>query len=162
VETVSHLQSQNEMQSLQDEVGSLKKANQELAQREAQLELSKIHPDFNEIKESDDFHNWADSQPMEIKSWIYENNKNGKLAARAVDLYKKDRGLGLDKKTTTERKQPNEGADLLVKTREQIGQPTGGEQSFTVSDIKNMSDAEFEQYEKAIVMAQREGRLFNK
>jgi hypothetical protein len=99
---------------------------------------------------------------MEIKSWIYENNNNGKLAARAVDLYKKDRGLGLDKKTTTERMQPNEGADLLVKTREQIGQPTGGEQSFTVSDIKNMSDAEFEQYEKAIVMAQREGRLFNK
>jgi hypothetical protein len=99
---------------------------------------------------------------MEIKSWIYENNNNGKLAARAVDLYKKDRGLGLDKKTTTERKQPNEGADLLVKTREQIGQPTGGEQSFTVSDIKNMSDAEFEQYEKDIVTAQREGRLFNK
>ena len=162
VETVSHLQSRNEMTSLQEEVEALKKKNDSLAAREAQLELSKYHPDFNDIKESDDFHNWADEQPMEIKSWIYENNNNGKLAARAVDLYKKDRGLGLDKKTTTERMQPNEGADLLVKTREQIGQPTGGEQSFTVSDIKNMSDAEFEQYEKAIVMAQREGRLFNK
>jgi uncharacterized protein YutD len=162
VETVSHLQSRNEMTSLQEEVEALKKKNDSLAAREAQLELSKYHPDFNDIKESDDFHNWADEQPMEIKSWIYENNNNGKLAARAVDLYKKDRGLGLDKKTTTENRQPKEGADLLVKTREQIGQPTGGEQSFTVSDIKNMSDAEFEQYEKAIVMAQREGRLFNK
>ena len=162
VETVSHLQSRNEMTSLQEEVEALKKKNDSLAAREAQLELSKYHPDFNDIKESDDFHNWADEQPMEIKSWIYENNNNGKLAARAVDLYKKDRGLGLDKKTTTERKQPNVGADLLVKTKEQIGQPTGGQQTFNVSDIKNMSDAEFEQYEKDIVTAQREGRLFNK
>ena len=162
VETVSHLQSRNEMTSLQEEVEALKKKNDTLAAREAQLELSKLHPDFNDIKESDDFHNWADEQPMEIKSWIYENNNNGKLAARAVDLYKKDRGLGLDKKTTTERKQPNVGADLLVKTKEQIGQPTGGQQTFNVSDIKNMSDAEFEQYEKDIVTAQREGRLFNK
>ena len=150
------------MTSLQEEVEALKKKNDTLAAREAQLELSKLHPDFNDIKESDDFHNWADEQPMEIKSWIYENNNNGKLAARAVDLYKKDRGLGLDKKTTTERKQPNVGADLLVKTKEQIGQPTGGQQTFNVSDIKNMSDAEFEQYEKDIVTAQREGRLFNK
>ena len=162
VETVSHLQSRNEMTSLQEEVEALKKKNDSLAAREAQLELSKYHRDFNDIKESDDFHNWADEQPMEIKSWIYENNNNGKLAARAVDLYKKDRGLGLDKKTTTERKQPNVGADLLVKTKEQIGQPTGGQQTFNVSDIKNMSDAEFEQYEKDIVTAQREGRLFNK
>ena len=159
VETVSHLQSQTEMQSLQDEVGSLKKANTALAQREAQLELSKLHPDFNEIKESDDFHSWADSQPMEIKSWIYENNKNGKLAARAVDLYKKDRGLGLDKKTTTEKQPRNEGADLLVKTKEQIGQPTNQQVVFKKSDINNMSENEFMKYEKDILIAQREGRV---
>ena len=159
VETVSHLQSQNEMKSLQDEVGSLKKANQALAQREAQLELSKLHPDFNQIKESDDFHNWADSQPMEIKSWIYENNKNGKLAARAVDLYKKDRGLGLDKKTTTEKQPRNEGADLLVKTKEQIGQPTDQQVFFKTSDINKMSVDEFAKYEKDIMLAQKEGRV---
>ena len=159
VETVSHLQSQNEMQSLQDEVGSLKKANQALAQREAQLELSKLHPDFNEIKESDDFHNWAHSQPMEIKSWIYENNKNGKLAARAVDLYKQDRGLGLDKKATTGKQEVSQGADLLVKTNEQAPIPETKQPVFQKSDIMNMSDQEFEKYEKDILIAQREGRL---
>ena len=159
VETVSHLQSRNEMTSLQEEVEALKKKNDSLAAREAQLELSKFHPDFNEIKESDDFHTWANEQPTEIKSWIYENNNNGKLAARAVDLYKKDRGLGLDKKTTTKGKQPTEGADLLVKTKEQIGQPTGQKPTFKSSDIRKMSDAEFMQFEKEIAIAQREGRV---
>jgi len=158
VETVSHLQSQTEMKGLQEEVDSLKKANTALSQREAQLELSKLHPDFNSIKESDDFHNWADSQPMEIKSWIYENNSNGKLAARAVDLYKKDRGLGLDKKAT-EDKRVTQGADLLVKTNEQIQPPTNNKVIFKSSDFEKMSDAEFERNEKSILTAQREGRI---
>ena len=161
VETVSHLQSQNEMKDLQEEVSSLKKRNEALAQREAQLELSRIHPDFTTIKESDDFHNWAESQPMEIKSWIYENNSDGKLAARAVDLYKKDRGLGSDKKTTTTTSNKDaDGADLLVKTSEQI-QPSNQKKMWKKSDINKMSDQEFERYEKDIMIAQREGRLFN-
>ena len=159
VETVSHLQSENQMQTLQEEVESLKKRNEALAQREAQLELGRLHPDFNEIKESDDFHNWADSQPMEIKSWIYENNSDGKLAARAIDLYKKDRGLGSDKKTETKTTTQNQGADLLVKTREQVQVPQSNEVVFNRSDIANMSDEEFMQYEKDIVKAQREGRI---
>ena len=159
VETVSHLQSENQMQTLQEEVESLKKRNEALAQREAQLELGRLHPDFNEIKESDDFHNWADSQPMEIKSWIYENNSDGKLAARAIDLYKKDRGLGLNKKTEKKTTTQNQGADLLVKTNEQVQVPQSNEVVFNRSDIANMSDEEFMQYEKDIVKAQREGRI---
>ena len=159
VETVSHLQSENQMKSLQEEVDSLKKQNSALAQREAQLELGRLHPDFNDIKESDDFHNWADSQPMEIKSWIYENNSDGRLAARAIDLYKKDRGLGLDKKTETKTMTQNQGADLLVKTKEQVQIPQSNEVVFNRSDIANMSDEEFMQYEKDIVKAQREGRI---
>ena len=159
VETVSHLQSENQMSSLQEEVESLKKQNNALAQREAQLELGRLHPDFNDIKESDDFHNWADAQPMEIKSWIYENNSDGRLAARAIDLYKKDRGLGLDKKTEKKTMTQNQGADLLVKTREQVQVPQSNEVVFNRSDIANMSDEEFMQYEKDIVKAQREGRI---
>ena len=160
VETVSHLQSQNEMKDLQEEVSSLKKANQALAQREAQLELSKLHPDFNSIKESDDFHSWADSQPMEIKAWIYENNSDGKLAARAVDLYKKDRGLGLDK-TPKKDNEVKDGADLLVKTSEQTQPPTGNRVIYKRSDIAKMSDVEFMQKEKEIAIAQREGRVID-
>ena len=95
---------------------------------------------------------------MEIKSWIYENNSNGRLAARAVDLYKKDRGLGLDKKAT-EGNKVSQGADLLVKTNEQIQPPTNNQVIFKSSDFEKMSDAEFERNEKEILIAQREGRI---
>ena len=158
VETVSHLQSQTEIKGMQDELDLLKKTNTTLQQREAELQLSKHHPDFEQIKESDDFHGWADTQPMEIKRWIYENNSDGTLAARAIDLYKKDRGLVIDKKTT-KKKPEQEGADLLVRTTEQIQTPNSKEVIFSRSDIAKMSDEEFMQYEKDIVKAQREGRI---
>ena len=158
VETVSHLQSQTEIKGMQDELDLLKKTNTTLQQREAELQLSKHHPDFEQIKESDDFHGWADTQPMEIKRWIYENNSDGTLAARAIDLYKKDRGLVIDKKTT-KKKPEQEAADLLVRTTEQIQTPNSKEVIFSRSDIAKMSDEEFMQYEKDIVKAQREGRI---
>ena len=113
---------------------------------------------LKQIKESDDFHNWADAQPMEIKKWIYENNSDGTLAARAIDLYKKDRGLGIDKKTT-KKASKNEGADLLVKTNEQVQNSESKDVVFNRSDIAKMTDEEFMQYEKDIVKAQREGRV---
>jgi hypothetical protein len=96
---------------------------------------------------------------MEIKSWIYENNSDGKLAARAIDLYKKDRGFGLNKKTETKVTQPTQGADLLVKTNEQVQVPQSNDVTFNRSDIEKMSDAEFMEYEKQILKAQREGRI---
>ena len=83
---------------------------------------------------------------MEIKKWVYENTSDGKLAARAVDLYKKDRGLGLDKKPQ-ESKTITQGADLLVKTNEQIQPPTNNKIIFKSSDFEKMSDAEFEKRE---------------
>ena len=75
-------------------------------------------------------------------------------------MYKKDRGLGFDKKTM--KKQPkNEGADLLVKTNEQTQVPQSKEPFFKRSDIKKLSDEEFMKYEKDILKAQREGRIID-
>jgi hypothetical protein len=48
---------------------------------------------------------------------------------------------------------------LLVKTNEQAPIPETKQPVFQKSDIMNMSDQEFEKYEKDILIAQREGRL---
>ena len=51
-----------------------------------------MHPDFNEIRSKDEFHEWAAKQDPTIQGWLYENTSNAKLAARAIDLYKMDTG----------------------------------------------------------------------
>ena len=47
----------------------------------------------------DSFHEWAEQQDPTIQGWLYENTSNATLAARAIDLYKMDRGISkLNKK----------------------------------------------------------------
>ena len=59
----------------------------------------------------------------------------------------------------TKKTSKNEGADLLVKTNEQVQTSESKDVVFNRSDIANMTDEEFMQYEKDIVKAQREGRV---
>ena len=92
------------------------------------------------------------------KKIVILSAKKTNLLANAVGS---DVGLGLEKKTTTST--PNNdkgGADLLVKTSEQI-QPVNQKKVWRKSDTNKMSDQEFERYEKDIMIAQSEGRLIN-
>ena len=69
------------------------------AKREkAEAELMRLHPDFDEIRDSDDFHEWADEQPKWVQEALYENDNDARSAARAIDLYKSDRNITTKKK----------------------------------------------------------------
>ena len=63
------------------------------AREKAEVELLRLHPDFNDIRDSDDFHEWADEQPKWVQDALYENDNDARSAARAIDLYKADRGI---------------------------------------------------------------------
>ena len=74
----------------------------ETAVREkAEVELLKLHPDFNDIRDNDDFHEWADEQPKWVQDALYENDNDARSAARAIDLYKADRGITLKRNPTS-------------------------------------------------------------
>ena len=70
----------------------------EATKDKAEAELMRIHPDFADIRDSDDFHEWADQQPKWVQDALYENDNDARSAARAIDLYKADRGLNVKSK----------------------------------------------------------------
>ena len=59
----------------------------------AEVELLKRHPDFAEIRDQDEFHNWVEAQPQWVQKALYENEHDAMSAARAIDLYKADMGI---------------------------------------------------------------------
>ena len=65
----------------------------------AEAALMQMHPDFDEIRDSDDFHNWADEQPKWVQDALYDNDNDARSAARAIDLYKADMGISKSKPT---------------------------------------------------------------
>ncbi len=93
VQTVSSMQTESQVSKLREELGTIKDREQELEKQKAFEELLRLHPDFDELKTSDEFLKWLEDQPQSIADGIYKNNKDAKWAARVIDLYKADTGL---------------------------------------------------------------------
>ena len=158
VESVSHLQASKEAEDLKEEINSLKKLNQSISKEKAEARLARMHPDFEEIRESDDFHNWANSQPEDIKKWVYGNNADAELASRAIDLFKQDTGKSKNKSEVSGDTVP---ASEMVKVTNSKDIGYGTRKIWTRSQIAAMSQSEFAKNEKAIEEAAREGRVVN-
>ena len=89
VETVAHMQSESKAKVLEERLSQLQEREAQMLKQSAEERLMEKHPDFDEIRNSDDFHSWAKEQPQSIQDWIYNNSNNPDLASRALDLFKK-------------------------------------------------------------------------
>ena len=157
VETVAHLQSESKAKVLEERLSQLQEREQQMTQRESEKRLMENHPDFDDIRNSDDFHTWAKEQPEAIQDWIYNNVDNPDLASRAIDLFKKDIGLDTPEKKKSSSKQTKSAADM-VSTKTTSVEPTQ-EKIWSEKEIAAMSMAEFDKYESEISEAMQQGRI---
>ena len=157
VETVAHLQSESKAKVLEERLSQLQEREQQMSQRESEKRLMENHPDFDDIRNSDDFHTWAKEQPEAIQDWIYNNVDNPDLASRAIDLFKKDIGLDTPEKKKSSSKQTKSAADM-VSTKTTSVEPTQ-EKIWSEKEIAAMSMAEFDKYESEISEAMQQGRI---
>ena len=89
---------------------------------------------------------------------MYENTSNSKLAARAIDLYKMDRGLSkLTKKEEKDVKK--EAAKAISKTKKANDSDIPKKKIWKTSEISKLKPHQFERLEKEIDLARLEGRI---
>jgi hypothetical protein len=158
VETIAMTKADARAKDVEEKYQNLQKQQEQIAREKAEVELLKVHPDFNSLRQEDDFHQWAEQQDPTIQSWLYENTSNSKLAARAIDLYKMDRGIStLSKKEEKDVKK--EAAKAISKTRKSTESEIPKKKVWTVSEISKMKPHEFEKHEKDIDLARLEGRI---
>jgi len=157
VETIAMNKATTQTADLENKYKDLKLQQEQIAKEKAEVELLKIHPDFNELRSNDDFHAWAEQQDPNIQSWLYENTANSKLAARAIDLYKADRGITKAKKEDKDLKK--EAAKAISKTKKATDTDTPKKKVWTTSEISRLKPHQFEKFEKEIDLARLEGRI---
>lgn len=157
VETVSHLQAEEKSKDLKEKLEKLQEREKELVRKDAEKRLMDKHPDFEDIRNSDDFHGWAKEQPKSIQDWIYKNADDADLASRALDLFKRDIGIDSAPKKSDSKKSKKSAADM-VSTKTTAVEPQG-EKVWTEREIANMSMDEFDKYEEEISRAMSEGRI---
>ena len=123
----------------------------------AEAKLLQIHPDFEQIREEDAFHDWVDTQPKWVQDSLYHNEADATSAARAIDLYKLDAGISKKKKG---KKGDSRSAAQEVSSRGNSSPTEGsGEQQYVESDVAAMTIAEYEEHQDAIAKAMRSGNF---
>ena len=157
VETVAHLQSESKAKVLEERLSKLQEREQQLVRQSAEKRLVERHPDFEDIRNSDDFHTWAKEQPESIQNWIYSNTDDADLASRALDLFKKDFGIE-PTKTKSNSKPTRKSAADMVSTKTTTVEPKQ-EKVWSEREIAALSMAEFDKYEEDISNAMQEGRI---
>jgi len=157
VETVASMQSESRAKSLEEKVKLLQEREQELVRLDAEKELKSRHPDFDDIRNSDDFHDWAKAQPESIQGWIYSNANDPEAASRALDLFKSDMGIKSEKKSSAGSKRKTSAADMVSAKTTNV-EPKQAK-VWTEKEILALSPAEFDRLEKEIDKAWEEGRI---
>ncbi len=156
VETIAMKKAAEKASILEDRIKAIDEMQQSATKEKAEAELLKLHPDFDEIRDSDDFHDWADEQPKWVQDALYENDNDARSAARAIDLYKVDRGIKGEKKSKKDK-----GAAEAVSTKRERNTPQADESSTYLkeSQVQAMSPQEYEKHSDAIMEAIRTGKF---
>ena len=156
VETIAIKKAREQSKDLEDRVKAIDEMRYEATREKAEAELMRIHPDFGDIRNSDDFHEWAEEQPKWVQDALYENTEDARSASRAIDLYKSDRAITKAKSKTT-----NKDAAKSVETKSTRTRPETDETSnyLKESQVNKMSSQEYEKYADDIMESIRTGKF---
>ena len=158
VETIAMTKADTRAKEMENKYQNLQVQQEQISREKAEVELLKAHPDFQDIRSKDEFHEWAAKQDPVIQGWLYENTSNSSLAGRAIDLYKMDKGTSsLSKKQETAVKK--EAAKAITKTAKATESELPKKKVWSNAAISKMSVNEYAKHEEDIDKAVREGRI---
>jgi hypothetical protein len=155
VETIAMKKASEQSSALEERIKAIDELQLSATKEKAEAELMRLHPDFDTIRDSDEFHEWADNQPKWVQDALYENDNDARSAARAIDLYKAD--MGISKKKPKSDKE----AAKSVSTRNSRSKPQENEEASYLkeSEVQRMSAQEYENRSDEIMEAIRSGKF---
>lgn len=140
VETIAAKKAQEMFEKTNSRFKELDDLTYETKRTKAETQIRKSHSDFDDLKASDDFHDWAEKQPTWIKNALYDNEDDASGVIRVIDLYKTDKGM-----TPAAKKAQAKDAASDVKTK---GNPRidadGSGKKIYESQVARESDAWYE------------------
>ena len=154
VETIASKKAKEQQSHLEERMKQIDEMQSAATRDKAEAELLNIHPDFEQIRDDDAFHDWAEEQPKWVQEALYENDTDARSASRAIDLYKADSNI-------TAKKSSSKDAAKSVSTKGKRSKPARDDSgnSYKESDVQRMSAKEYEKHSDDIMEAIRNGKF---
>ena len=156
VSTLAKKEAQAMYNAADERLSRLDEIAEQADRAKAEAEIRAIHSDFDELKDSEVFHDWVDVQPKWVKDALYVNSDDPASVARVIDLYKADNNIvNKGKKASAKRAAT---AIVTKKGRTSVdAEESNGR--ITESDVNKMSTVEYEKRSDEIMEAIRGGRF---
>jgi hypothetical protein len=164
VEAIAMKQADARAKQVEEKLKVTERKAAELAKREAEMELKKLHPDVDALKNDRAFHEWAEKQPKTVQ-WMIYASPNFRDCASAIDLFKAQTGWG--KPVEEPKRGPGrprkEDAAVAVRVPSAVGegqvQDSPKTRTWKESEVARLNARDFDRYEADIIAARREGRF---
>ncbi len=155
VETIAMKKAREQSTALEERMKAIDELQSSATKEKAEAELMRLHPDFGDIRDSDEFHEWAEEQPKWVQDALYDNDNDARSAARAIDLYKADMGISKEKPKS------DKAAAKSVSTKDSRSKPQENEATSYLKEsaVQKMSAQEYEKRSDEIMEAIRSGKF---
>lgn len=155
VETIAMKKAKEQASEFESKFKQIDDMKMEAMREKAEAELMRLHPDFDAIRDSDEFHDWVEDQPKWIQDALYDNDSDAISAARAIDLYKADKNI------KTKKTSGSNDAAKAIGTRSQRNSPESDESKSYIreSQVAKMSSQQYEKRQEEIADAIRTGKF---
>jgi hypothetical protein len=155
VETIAAKKAKEMFSNAEQRLQKMDEQAEEMARNKAEDSIREAHSDFDKLRDSDDFHDWADRQPKWVKDALYENMDDPESVIRVIDLYKIDNNMT---KSDYAAKRKAAASNVGKGSKTQID-ANDSANTIRESDVAKMSTKEFEKNEEAITKAMRSGKF---
>jgi len=155
VEKIASKKAKEMFSKAESRLKELDEAHNEALRMKAENVIRKAHDDFDELRQSDEFHNWAEEQPKWVKDALYENMDDPASVIRVIDLYKVDNGMT----PAAKRDNRKAAASSVTKGSRASIDAKGTSGQIKESDVAKMSDKEFEKRQDEIQEAMSSGKF---
>tara|TARA_R110000851_G_scaffold49121_1_gene118305 strand:- start:37 stop:909 length:873 start_codon:yes stop_codon:yes gene_type:complete len=156
VETIAMKKAHEQAAEYESKFKQIDEMRTEAQREKAEAELVRLQPDFEEIRETDEFHNWVEEQPRWVQDALYDNGDDAMSASRAIDLYKADMGI-----TTKNKSSKAKDAAKAIGTRSKGSTPDNNRTKGQIkeSDVNRMTTQEYEKAADEIAESIRTGKF---
>ena len=157
IETIATKKALELDKGMEDRLKAIAEKEAEAKRMTAESQLLQLHPDFEDIRNDEEFHSWVDRQPSWVQKALYENETDARSAARAIDLYKVDMKIA-----DTKKEKSDKGAASLVtaKNTSNVAKTKSSQSNqWRESQVAKMKAHEYERNEKAIIEAIQSGNF---
>ena len=157
IETIATKKALELDKGMEDRLKAIAEKEAEAKRMTAESQLLQLHPDFEDIRNDEEFHGWVERQPSWVQKALYENETDARSAARAIDLYKVDMKIA-----DTKKEKSDKGAASLVtaKNTSNVAKTKSSQSNqWRESQVAKMKAHEYERNENAIIEAIQSGNF---